>query len=129
MSTTHDLKCWRSQFIALVIGAKTFEFRKNDRNYQVGDKLVLREWLPTKEQYTGAAVERKVSYILFEGFGLPEGYVVLALEPPCDVPPAGWSCSRAKGHDGPCAATPLVIEADDDSASLDTTESEARPFA
>lgn len=22
----------------------------------------------------------------------------------CDVPPAGWQCTRAKGHDGPCAA-------------------------
>lgn len=26
--------------------------------------------------------------------------------PKCRVPPAGWSCSRAPGHDGPCAATP-----------------------
>lgn len=25
----------------------------------------------------------------------------------CDVPPAGWSCSRQKGHDGPCAASPV----------------------
>lgn len=25
----------------------------------------------------------------------------------CDVPPAGWSCSRQKGHEGPCAASPL----------------------
>ena len=22
----------------------------------------------------------------------------------CDVPPIGWRCTRAKGHDGPCAA-------------------------
>lgn len=22
----------------------------------------------------------------------------------CDVPPEGWYCTRAKGHDGPCAA-------------------------
>lgn len=25
---------------------------------------------------------------------------------PCTVPPAGWQCSRTKGHSGPCAATP-----------------------
>lgn len=25
----------------------------------------------------------------------------------CDVPPAGWSCTRARGHEGPCAAVPL----------------------
>lgn len=25
----------------------------------------------------------------------------------CDRPPPGWSCSRARGHDGPCAASPV----------------------
>jgi hypothetical protein len=24
--------------------------------------------------------------------------------PMCDVPPLGWRCTRAKGHEGPCAA-------------------------
>lgn len=24
----------------------------------------------------------------------------------CDVPPPGWHCTRAKGHEGPCAAVP-----------------------
>lgn len=23
----------------------------------------------------------------------------------CDIPPPGWLCSRAKGHEGPCAAS------------------------
>jgi len=22
----------------------------------------------------------------------------------CNIPPAGWSCTRVAGHDGPCAA-------------------------
>lgn len=26
----------------------------------------------------------------------------------CDQPPAGWFCTRSKGHDGPCAAVPLA---------------------
>ena len=26
----------------------------------------------------------------------------------CDKPPAGWTCSRTPGHDGPCAAAPAV---------------------
>jgi hypothetical protein len=29
--------------------------------------------------------------------------------PACDVPPAGWTCSREAGHDGPCAARPLNL--------------------
>ena len=26
----------------------------------------------------------------------------------CSVPPNGWWCSRAPGHEGPCAARPTV---------------------
>jgi hypothetical protein len=33
-----------------------------------------------------------------------------AIKPPplpaCTLPPAGWTCSRPAGHDGPCAASP-----------------------
>ncbi|MDP9039804.1 MAG: hypothetical protein M3O02_11125 [Acidobacteriota bacterium] len=28
---------------------------------------------------------------------------------PCTIPPAGWSCSRGAGHDGPCAALLISI--------------------
>lgn len=27
-------------------------------------------------------------------------------DPPCNVPPEGWYCTRKPGHDGPCAAYP-----------------------
>jgi hypothetical protein len=27
----------------------------------------------------------------------------------CHLPPLGWSCTRAAGHDGPCAAVPVLI--------------------
>ena len=26
----------------------------------------------------------------------------------CDKPPAGWWCSRERGHNGPCAARPTT---------------------
>lgn len=28
----------------------------------------------------------------------------------CEVPPAGWRCTREAGHDGPCAALPTDIK-------------------
>lgn len=34
MSKEHDLKTWRPPFRALWDGTKTFELRKNDRNYR-----------------------------------------------------------------------------------------------
>ncbi len=46
MSTVHELKCWPVPFAAMRDGTKRFEFRKDDRNYQVGDVLQNREWMP-----------------------------------------------------------------------------------
>jgi hypothetical protein len=34
--------------------------------------------------------------------------------PPCKVPPRGWRCTRAAGHEGPCAAEPIFAPATDD---------------
>jgi hypothetical protein len=79
---THDLKCWPAPFRAISSGAKTFEFRKNDRGYQRGDLLHLREWRPDTEQYVGSELVRRVSYVLTEGFGLPEGYCIMSLAEP-----------------------------------------------
>ena len=31
----------------------------------------------------------------------------------CEVPPNGWKCSRERGHEGPCAATPAFMAAPD----------------
>lgn len=32
----------------------------------------------------------------------------------CEVPPEGWSCSRERGHEGPCAARPIAPPAPPD---------------
>jgi hypothetical protein len=44
-----DLKTWPEYFAAIESGSKTFEVRKNDRNYKPGIALCLREWVPDKE--------------------------------------------------------------------------------
>lgn len=43
----HELKTWPQYFCRVEDGSKTFEVRKNDRGYQPGDIVVLREWDPT----------------------------------------------------------------------------------
>lgn len=62
-------------------GLKRFEFRKDDRGYEVGDVLTLREWDPATEQYTGDDILRIVTYKLDGGkFGLPDGYCIMSVK-------------------------------------------------
>ena len=81
----HDLKCWPAPFQALYDELKTFEWRLNDRDYEVGDILLLREWDPNSGdagQYTGRELKRLVTYILRGGkFGMPKKYVVMSVRP------------------------------------------------
>ena len=42
--TIHELKIWPQYFDAIASGIKTFEVRKDDRGFAVGDTLVLKEW-------------------------------------------------------------------------------------
>ncbi len=42
----HELKIWPQFYHAVREGKKNFEVRKNDRAYQAGDSVSLREWDP-----------------------------------------------------------------------------------
>jgi len=66
---------------AVYKGQKTFELRKDDSDYQVGDILVLREW--NGEKYTGHTCECEITYILrkAERFGLMDGYCIMSIRP------------------------------------------------
>lgn len=76
----HDLKTWPEFFVAVWNNEKHFEMRKDDRGYQAGDTLLLREWSKAKG-YTGRAVRVEVPYLLGgEWPGLERGYVVMSIE-------------------------------------------------
>lgn len=76
---THELKLAEGFYLDIVRGKKTFEFRKNDRDpkYEVGDILKLMEW--NGKEYTGRQIACLVTYILEEGFGIPEGYCIMSI--------------------------------------------------
>src|SRR5690606_35105334 len=46
-----------------------------------------------------------------EGNQLTTIWNSLAAPVPCLTPPKGWICTRARGHEGPCAAIPVGGEA------------------
>ena len=76
---THELKIIPQHYNDTVCKGKWFEIRKNDRNYQVGDKLILKEF--ENGEYTGRQIERWIIYIYHGNgeFGLEKGYCVLGL--------------------------------------------------
>lgn len=65
-NTTHELKTWPVFFEAVWSGDKTFEIRKNDRGFRVGDWLRLREssFKGIETVYTGRVLLVEVTYIL-----------------------------------------------------------------
>lgn len=78
---THALKTWPEYFAAVAERGKSFEVRKFDRPFKVGETLLLQEWNPVSGEYTGDELERTITYILEGGqFGIQEGYVVMGIK-------------------------------------------------
>ena len=80
MAEAHNLKTWTPYFNDIRNGVKTFEVRKNDRNYQVGDTLILEEYNPDTEKYTGAWIPEEIIYKLDDIRFVKEGFVVLGIQ-------------------------------------------------
>jgi hypothetical protein len=80
----HELKTWPMYFEAVLSGHKRFEIRRHDRDFKVGDVLLLNEYDPSNG-YTGRSFRTIVTYITAFPDGLRDGYVcmgIAALEAP-----------------------------------------------
>jgi hypothetical protein len=75
----HTLKCWPEHYAAIDSGAKTCELRLNDRPYQRGDALLLKEWEPIENAYTGRELRVRITHVLSGGPWLAPGYVALSI--------------------------------------------------
>lgn len=86
MTMIHELKTCPGSFRAIKMGLKTAEYRKDDRGFDTGDELILREYDITKEEFTGDRVTALVTHILRAGdtFGMCDatiapGYCVMSI--------------------------------------------------
>lgn len=93
---THELKILPQYFERVLDGTKTFEIRKDDRGFEVGDILILKEYqngcvdhtqgepvVIEERGYTGREIKKQISYILkggIHGMGLRKGFSILALK-------------------------------------------------
>lgn len=60
---SHELKSWPQFFNPIITGDRRHELRRNDRDYRVGDSLVLREFDPSRGAYTGRSCTAVVTSI------------------------------------------------------------------
>lgn len=63
--TTHIVKSWPQFFEPIVAGIRTSDMRdKTERNYQIGDRMLLQEYDPFKGAYTGREQEVEITHII-----------------------------------------------------------------
>jgi hypothetical protein len=89
----HELKSWPISFQAVKEGDKLAEFRRADRGFEVGDVLLLREYVPAvadygeeakdyREDEPGYTGETCLVQILHIGAEcIPLGFVLLSVVP------------------------------------------------
>lgn len=80
-NVSHELKCWPAPYDALRSGEKTCEIRRDDRGFNVGDVLWLREWTAGNPgTYTGQSLRFLVTHIdRGPDWSLPMGHVVMSI--------------------------------------------------
>jgi len=96
----HELKINPEFFDAVASGIKTFEVRKNDRPFRIGDTLVLLEFDDSKQTpslslgfnddssdpspagscYTGRETRKTITYILDDKDYCLNGFVILGIK-------------------------------------------------
>lgn len=74
----HQIRLGTSFFPYARSNIKSFELRKNDRGYRVGDILEMMEFDDGKN--TGQMVRKLVTYMLEDYTGLEDGYCIMATE-------------------------------------------------
>lgn len=74
----HALKIRDEYFVDILKREKTFEIRKNDRDFQVGDEVILQVY--EDGEYTGDELRCNIVYIIENVDGLMPGYCVFGIE-------------------------------------------------
>ena len=85
----HILKCWPQFFEAIRLRKKKHDLRRgDDRNFHVGDTLLLKEFDPTSGRYTGRSQRVLITYVTSADLpcalsrdALHKDFCILSIEP------------------------------------------------
>lgn len=85
----HELKTDPEVFQAVALGLKTWEIRRDDRGFKVGDIVQLRETKHSGDSmkqgcplvYTGGCILAEITYILRGPvYGLADGWCIMSIQ-------------------------------------------------
>jgi Domain of unknown function (DUF3850) len=77
MRVAHILKSHCAAFSDLLTGARTAEFRGDDRGYKVGDVVTLVEYNHEENFFTGKSLTVEITHVE-TGYGIPPGFCMLS---------------------------------------------------
>lgn len=90
----HELKTWPIQFAAVQERRKAFEVRRNDRDFQERDIVVLREFVPAemlKGPNDDSDYAHRYRHMVEPGYtGATEGPFRIGYVTTCGALPDGW---------------------------------------
>ncbi len=76
----HLLKTWPDVFQEIKDGQKVHEFRNNDRDFKRGDMVLLEEFIPAGERYTGRSILVQIMAISYgPEWGIPKGWTAFSI--------------------------------------------------
>lgn len=75
---THELKTINPYFQDSYNEDKTFEVRLNDRDFKVNDKIILKEYDPKNNSFSGRKIYAVITYILEKYEAIKENYIVFS---------------------------------------------------
>lgn len=92
---THTVKSWAHFFDAISAGRKLHDLRIMDRDYKVGDFIILQKYDNINGRYTGDEVKVEITYITsnkvpcaFSSSALAKDYAILSIKlVPKETPP------------------------------------------
>ena len=79
MQKTHYVKSWPEYFDRIACGTMTCDIRKNDRQYERGDIIHYREFVPQTSKYTGKIIIAQIEDTTDNPIWLQPGFVALSI--------------------------------------------------
>jgi len=59
----HELKIHPEHFANVKAGRKTAELRLDDRDFRIGDVLLLKEWKTRAQEFSGREIRKPITHI------------------------------------------------------------------